>query len=114
MLLAFNTRRMVISAYLALYPKRFTVQMDFAVSDKYSYKKIYTASLGTTRWVDLSTRHHISLVLDVVVTYARMSPSQRCRTHIISVRADDPSKYHISPIHSIDSLSGWTSSIGKQ
>ena len=53
MLLAFTMRRMVRSAHLALSPKHFTAQFDFAVSNR------HTASLGTARWADLSTRHHI-------------------------------------------------------
>ena len=43
----------------------FTAKFDVAVSDKYSYEKIYTASSGTAIWADLST----------VVTCAEMSPS---------------------------------------
>ena len=39
MVLPFTTRRMVGSAHLALYPIRFTAQLDFAVSDTYSYEK---------------------------------------------------------------------------
>ena len=58
MLLAFTTRRMVRSAHLALSPKRFTAQFNFAALNRYSYEKIHTASLSTARWADLSTRHH--------------------------------------------------------
>ena len=50
---------MVISANLALYPIRFTAQFGFAVSDRYSYETIHTASLETARFADLSARHHI-------------------------------------------------------
>ena len=58
----------------------FTALFDFAVSDRYSYEKIHTASLGTDRWVDLNTRHYIKPTskgsgLDVVVTCAEMRPS---------------------------------------
>ena len=42
---------------IALSPIRFNAQFDFAVSDRYSYEKIHTASLGTAIWTDLSTRH---------------------------------------------------------
>ena len=28
-------------------------------SDRYSYEKIHTVSLGTARWAELSARHHI-------------------------------------------------------
>ena len=49
MLLAFTKRHMMRSAHLALSPKRFNAQHDFAVSDIYSYKKIHTASSGTAR-----------------------------------------------------------------
>ena len=42
-------------------------QFDFAVSDRYSYEEMHTAS------ADLSTRHHIKLD---VVTCAEMSPSR--------------------------------------
>ena len=59
MQLAFTTRRIVRSAHLALSPIRFTAQFDYAVSDRYSYEKMHTASLGTARWADLSTSHHI-------------------------------------------------------
>ena len=40
---------MVRSAHLALPPKCFTVQFDFAVSVRYSYEKMHTASLGMLR-----------------------------------------------------------------
>ena len=53
MLLAFTTRRMVISAHLALSSLHFTAQFDFAVTDRYSYEKMHTALLGTARWADL-------------------------------------------------------------
>ena len=33
-------------------------QFDFAVSYRYWYEKIHTASLGAARWADLSTCHH--------------------------------------------------------
>ena len=56
-LLAFNTRRMARLAHLALSPIRFTVQLDFTVSDRFSYQK--ASRLG----------------LDVV-TFAEMSPSR--------------------------------------
>ena len=59
MLLAFTERHKVGSDHLALSPIRFTAQFDFAVSDRYSYERIHTASLGTEKWTDLSTRHHI-------------------------------------------------------
>ena len=59
MLLAFTTRRMVRSAHLALSRKRFTAQFDFAVSNRYSYEKMHTGSLGTAGWADLSTGPHI-------------------------------------------------------
>ena len=61
MLLAFTTRRMVRSAHLAFSPIRFTAPLHSAVPDIYSYEKIHvhTASLGTARWADLSTRHQI-------------------------------------------------------
>ena len=59
MLLAFTTRRMVGSAHLALSPTRFTVQLDFALSDRYSYEKIHTALLGKARLADLGNCHHI-------------------------------------------------------
>ena len=49
MLLASTTRRMVRSAHFALSPFRFTAPFDFAVSDRYSYEKMHTASLGTAR-----------------------------------------------------------------
>ena len=52
-------RRMVRSVHLALSQMHFTDQFDFTVSDRYTYQKIHTASLGTTRWTDLTTRHHI-------------------------------------------------------
>ena len=52
-------RRMVRSAHLALFLIRFTAQFDFSVSDRYSYQKIHTASLGMTKWADLSTSHNI-------------------------------------------------------
>ena len=53
-----STRGMVRSAHLALSPiNALPAQFDFAVSVKYSYEKIHTASLGTARWADLSTRH---------------------------------------------------------
>ena len=58
-LLTFTTRRMVRSAHLALSPIHFTAQFDFYVSETYSYEKMHTSSLGTARWADLSTRHHI-------------------------------------------------------
>ena len=75
MLLGFTSRRMVRLAYLALTPILFTAQIDFAV--RYSYEKIHTVSLGTARWADLSTLHHIkpSPRLDVV-TCADMNPSR--------------------------------------
>ena len=90
MLLAFTMRLMVRSAHLALSLIRFTAQFDFAVSDRYSYEKMQTASLGTARWADLSTRHHIrprlkarawcgDLCWDEPIT-----PSQRCRMYIMS------------------------------
>ena len=68
---------MVRSVHLAFCPIRFT---DFSVLDRFSYEKIRTASLGTARWADLSTRHHIKpsptrLGLDVV-TSAEISPSR--------------------------------------
>ena len=58
MLLAFTMRRMVRSAHLALWlsPIRFTDHVNFTFSDRYSYEKIHTASLGAARWTDLSTR----------------------------------------------------------
>ena len=59
----FHSRRMVRSTHLALFPQRFTSQFDFAVSYRYSYEKIHTASLGTARWADLGTRHHIKLLV---------------------------------------------------
>ena len=58
MLVALTRKRMVRSAHLALSPKRLIVQLDFAALNRYSYMKIHTASLGTARWADLSTRHH--------------------------------------------------------
>ena len=58
MLLAFNARHMMRSADLALSPKRLTAQFVFAVSNRYLYEKIHTASLGTAKLADLSTRHH--------------------------------------------------------
>ena len=33
--------------------------LDFATSNRYSYEKIHTASLGTARWAHLSTSHQI-------------------------------------------------------
>ena len=59
MLLSFTMKRMVRSAHLTPFPKRFTAQFDYSASNRYLYKKIHTASLGTARWTDLSTRHHI-------------------------------------------------------
>ena len=50
---------MVKSAHLALSVIRFTIQFDFAFSNRYSYEKIHTVSLGKAKWADLSTRHHI-------------------------------------------------------
>ena len=58
MMLAFTTRHMVRSAHL--------VQFDFAISDRYSHKKIHTALLGTG-------------------CGGRSSPPQRCHMHIIPV-----------------------------
>ena len=51
MLLDFTMRRMVRSTHLAHIssPKRFAAQIDFAALNKYAYKKIHTASLGTAR-----------------------------------------------------------------
>ena len=63
MLSAFATRRMVRSAHLAHPPIRFTAQLDFDVSYRYSYEKIHSASIvHTAKWFDLSTRHHIKLL----------------------------------------------------
>ena len=59
MLLDFTTRRMVRSAHRALSPFRFAAQFHFDVSDRHSYEKIHTASLGMARWAHLSTRHQI-------------------------------------------------------
>ena len=55
-LLAFTARLMVRSAHRVLFPIRFSAQFGFAVPDRYSYKKIHTASFGSA---DLNTRHHI-------------------------------------------------------
>ena len=44
---------MARSAHLTLSPMRFSVQFDFVVSDRLSYEKIHTASLGTARWAML-------------------------------------------------------------
>ena len=74
MLMAFTMRHMVRSAHLALSPMRFTDQLHFTFSDRYLYEKIHTASSGTARCTDLSTR--LWLGLDVVVTCAEMSPSR--------------------------------------
>ena len=72
--------RMVRSAHLALSLTCFTAQFDFAVSDRYSYEKIHSASLGTARWADLSTRHHIKpspkgsgLMWSLVLRWAHLS-----------------------------------------
>ena len=46
------------SAHLTLSPKRFNTQFDIAVSNGYLYDKIHTASLGTAKCADLSTRDH--------------------------------------------------------
>ena len=46
-----------VSWDIALFPLRFTPQFDFAITDRYSYEKINTASLSTVRWADLSTQH---------------------------------------------------------
>ena len=59
LLFAFITRRMVRSAHLALSPKVFTAQFDFATSNRYSYEKIHIASLGTAQVAYFSTRHYI-------------------------------------------------------
>ena len=90
MLLPFTTIRIVRSAHLALLPKRCTAQFDFAVSDRYSYEKIHTASLlrrdGLTSALVTILRPRLKarawcgdLCWDEPI-----SPSQRCRMHILS------------------------------
>ena len=73
MLLTFTTRRMVRWAHLALSPIRFIVQFDFAVSDRHSYEKMHTASLGTARWAHLSTSHPIGLMWWLVLRWAHLA-----------------------------------------
>ena len=67
---------MRLKASPALKGLSFTVQLDYAVSDIYTYKKLHTAWLGTARWTDLSTRHYIKPSPKGVVTCADMSPSR--------------------------------------
>ena len=65
---------MLRSAHLALSPKRLTDDQirGFLPLQIYSYEKIHTASLGTSRWADLCSRHHIT----DVVTCSQMSPTR--------------------------------------
>ena len=83
MLLAFTTRRMVRSARLALSHIRFTEQFDFAVSDRYSYEKMHTASL--VRRADLSSRHHI------MPSYEKIHTASPCMARWADLRTS----YHI-------------------
>ena len=75
MLLAFTSRLKMGSAHLTLSPIHFTAQFDFAVSDKYLYEKIHTASMGTAEWADLGTRHRMKACACYMVTRAEMSPT---------------------------------------
>ena len=50
---------MLRSAHIALSPISFNAQFDIPALNRYSYENIHTASLGTARWADLSTSHHI-------------------------------------------------------
>ena len=55
MLYDLTTRRDQPISHSLLYA---SYQIDFTVSDRYSYEKIHTASLGTARQANLSTSHH--------------------------------------------------------
>ena len=58
----YNSRTRAVGFHYETYgkisPSRSLSLFDFAVSDRCSYEKIHTASLGTARWADLGTRHH--------------------------------------------------------
>ena len=95
MLLTFTTRRMVRSAYLSLSPMHFTAQLNFAF-------QIHTASFGTqvqrdglisalvphikhssTTW---STRLKARVGCGNLCRDEPISPSQRCRMHLVLPR----------------------------
>ena len=90
MLLAVNTRRMLKYPHLTVSPVHFTVQFDFAVSDRYAYEKcilhcwvrqdVLTSALVTTSSPRLKARAWCGdLCWDELI-----SPSQQCRMHITS------------------------------
>ena len=54
-----HARRMVRSARLAISPIRVTSHFYFAVSYRYLYEKIHTASLCMAKWADLRTSYHM-------------------------------------------------------
>ena len=67
----------------------FTAKVRFAVSDRYSYEKIRTASLGNTaRCAHLSTSHHIKPSpkgSGLMWRLEPISPFQWCRMHIFLI-----------------------------
>ena len=91
MLLAFNTRRMVRSAYHAPSPIWFTAQFNFAVSDRHLYEKIHRPTAFLVRWDRLisalvttsSPRLKARAWCGDLCWDEPISPFQQCRMHSI-------------------------------